>query len=332
MPAGEAWLFRRTEFIPFVGHTERNEFRSTAAALWSRKTDVKKLSYRYQRTLAGPADVQGTGYLTGAVIRLRFLPAPPHTGVVFQRTDLRDAAPIPARAAHVTGTSRRTTLGRAPNQVELVEHVLAALAGLRIDNCVVQLNGPEPPGLDGSARGFLDQLRRAGAVLQPARRAAWTVETPLRVTQQGATLTLHPAEHGLKISYLLDYGPGSPIDRQMHTEVVTPEGFANAIAHCRTFLLEEEAAALRRQGLGSHTTEADLLVFGPHGPIGNQLRHANEPARHKILDLVGDLSLFGHDLCGHLVAYRSGHPLNVRLARALCRELVECCGAAKMAA
>ncbi len=293
---------------------------------------MRRLSYRYQRTLAVPAEVQGVGYLTGAVIRLRFQPAPPNTGIVFQRTDLRGATPIPARAAQVTGTSRRTTLGRAPNQVELVEHVLAALAGLRIDNCVIHLNGPEPPSLDGSARGFVDRLCRAGAVLQPARRAAWTVTAPLQIAQQGTTLTLHPAEHELKISYLLDYGPESPIDRQRHTEVITPESFVNDLAHCRTFLLEEEAAALRRQGLGSRTTEADLLVFGRRGPIGNHLRHANEPARHKILDLIGDLSLFGHDLCGHLVAYRSGHPLNVRLARALCRELAGGCRVLKLAA
>lgn len=293
---------------------------------------MRRLSYRYQRTLAAPAEVQGIGYLTGAVIRLRFQPAAPDTGVVFQRTDLPGAAPIPARAAQVTGTSRRTTLGQAPNQVALVEHVLAALAGLRIDNCVIHLNGPEPPGLDGSARGFVDALCRAGAVLQAARRAAWTVEAPVRLAQQGATLALYPAEHGLKISYLLNYGPGSPIDRQMHTETVTPENFLNDLADCRTFVLEEEAAALRRQGLGSRTTEADLLVFGRRGPIRNRLRYANEPARHKILDLIGDLSLFDQDLCGHLVAYRSGHPLNVRLARTLCRELGAGCRVAKLAA
>src|SRR6185369_13726291 len=93
--------------------------------------------------------------------------------------------------------------------------------------------------------------------------------------------------------------------------------FANDLAGCRTFILEAEAAELRRQGLGARTTAADLLVFGPRGPIDNRLRYANEPARHKILDLIGDLALFGHDLRGHVVAYRSGHPLNVMLARTL---------------
>src|SRR5947209_8108439 len=134
---------------------------------------VRRHSYRYQRTLARPAEVQGTGFLTGAVVRLRFRPAAPETGLVFVRTDLRPAARVPARVDQVTGTQRRTVLGRGPAQIGLVEHVLAALAGLRIDNCVIELDAPEPPGLDGSARQFTDLLLAAGAVLQAARRAVW---------------------------------------------------------------------------------------------------------------------------------------------------------------
>jgi UDP-3-O-acyl N-acetylglucosamine deacetylase len=283
---------------------------------------VRRHSYRYQRTLAQPAEVEGIGFLTSALVRLRFLPAPPNTGVIFVRTDLEPAEHVPARIDQVTGTQRRTTLGHAPAQVGLVEHVLAALAGLRIDNCQVELNAPEPPGLDGSARIFVSALRQSGTILQPARRTVWTVDCPIVVTQGSATLALHPAtEPGLRISYQLDYGNRSPIARQAHTQTVTPGQFASEVAPCRTFILEEEAAELRRQGLGARTTAADLLVFGPRGPIDNHLRFANEPARHKVLDLVGDLALFGHDLCGHIVAYRSGHPLNIELVRALTGEL-----------
>jgi UDP-3-O-acyl N-acetylglucosamine deacetylase len=275
----------------------------------------------------------GVGYLTGASVRLRFAPAPPHTGVVFLRVDLGPAARIPARVEHVTGTQRRTTLGHPPVSVSLVEHVLAALAGLRIDNCFVELNAPEPPGLDGSAQRFVDCLQIAGARLQPARRAAWTVERPLVVSQQGATLTLHPAEGDeLQISYLLDYGPFSALGQQLHTELVTPEAFANNLAGCRTFLLEEEALAFQRQGLGPRTQVTDLLVFGAHGPIHNHLRYADEPARHKVLDLIGDLSLLGHDVRGHVVAYRSGHPLNVELVRALAQQLPAVCPSQRLAA
>jgi UDP-3-O-acyl N-acetylglucosamine deacetylase len=283
---------------------------------------VRRQLYRYQRTIAQPVEVFGIGFLTGAQVRLRFTPAPADTGVVFVRTDLRGRPEIPAIVQEVTGTARRTTLGQPPVQVGLVEHVLAALAGLRIDNCLVELNAPEPPGFDGSARRFVEALNSAGPVIQHARRAVWCVERPIVVTQGGATLALHPTrERELKISYLLNYGHQSPIVKQMSTQTITPERFASFVADCRTFLLEEEGAELRKQGLGSRTTLSDLVVFGPHGPIGNQLRYADEPARHKILDLVGDLSLLGHDLCGHVVAYRSGHPLNIELVRALCRQL-----------
>jgi UDP-3-O-acyl N-acetylglucosamine deacetylase len=284
--------------------------------------NVRRHSYRSQRTVARPAEFEGIGFLTGAAVRLRFVPAAPDTGVVFVRTDLLARPQLPARIDQVTGTKRRTTLGRSPAQVALVEHVLAALAGLRIDNCYVELDAPEPPGLDGSARRFVEALRAAGTSLQPAQRAAWSVERTVVVAQGGATLAIHPTEEDeLRISYLLDYGLGSPIARQSHTQVITPSRFAEELASCRTFILESEAAELQRQGLGARTTAADLLVFGPHGPIDNRLRYANEPARHKVLDLVGDLALLGQDLRGHVVAYRSGHPLNVELVRLLSREL-----------
>jgi UDP-3-O-acyl-N-acetylglucosamine deacetylase len=214
-----------------------------------------------------------------------------------------------------------------------VEHVLAALAGLRIDNCLVELNAPEPPGLDGSARSFVKCLQDAGACLQSARRAVWGVDEPLLVRQGGATLALYPAQSDeLRISYLLDYGSFSPLGRQRHTASITPESFANELAACRTFLLETEAAEFQRRGLGPRTQVTDLLVFGHSGPLHNRLRYADEPARHKILDLIGDLSLLGHDIRGHLVAYRSGHPLNVELVRALDKQLHAACPNHRLAA
>lgn len=281
---------------------------------------VRRIGYRYQRTLLRSTEVIGIGFLTGAPIRLRFTPAPPSTGVVFVRTDLQQPLSVAAHVSMVSGTQRRTTLGRPPAQVALVEHVLAALAGMRVDNCSVELNGPEPPGLDGSAQQFVDAIRRTGVRMQPARRAIYGVDESVLVTQGGATLAIHPCESDeLRITYALDYGPQAPIVRQTRTETITPESFVNFISCCRTFLLESEAHELRRQGLGSRTSASDLLIFGSRGVIGNRLRFADEPARHKILDLIGDLSLFGHDLRGHVVAYRSGHPLNVELVRKLGR-------------
>jgi UDP-3-O-acyl N-acetylglucosamine deacetylase len=279
-------------------------------------------SQRRERTIARPVLIQGVGYLTGANVRMRFLPAPPASGVVFVRTDLPRPALVPAHVGQVSGTQRRTTLGHNAAKVGLVEHVLAALAGLRIDNCRIELDAPEPPGLDGSAQQFVQALGEAGIVCQPSTRPVWRVDRSVILSAGGATLALHPAAGpGLCVSYFLDYGMASPIGRQVHTQMITPASFVQDLAACRTFILEAEAAELRRQGLGTRTTAADLLVFGPRGPIDNTLRFANEPARHKVLDLIGDLSLLGADLVGHVVAYRSGHPLNIELVRELHRQI-----------
>jgi UDP-3-O-acyl N-acetylglucosamine deacetylase len=244
--------------------------------------------------------------------------------VVFVRTDLPKPVQIPARLDQVSGTQRRTTLGRPPAQVGMVEHVLAALAGLHIDNCRIEINAGDPPGLDGSSQGYVDALARAGLALQPARRAIWTVDQPVVVAHDGATLALHPSPASeLRASYILNYGWYSPIGWQIHTQTVTTQSFTSELANCRTFILESEAAELRRQGLGKGLTSADLLVFGPTGPMGNRLHHADEPARHKVLDMIGDLSLLGHDLHGHLVGYRSGHTLNIELGRTLLQQMAQ---------
>lgn len=277
-----------------------------------------KLSQRRQRTIARPVCVSGVGFITGTDVMVRFRPSDPDTGLHFVRNDLPGRPVIPADAEHVTDTKRRTTLGNGTKSVTLVEHCLAALAGLRIDNCRIEIDGPELPGLDGSAAGYVEALLSVGIDPQTSRKTTWSIDRPLSVRAGGATLTIHPAQdEELTISYMLNYGPGSPIDRQMHTQQINPGDFATEIAPCRTFLLQSEAMTLRAGGMGARATAKDLLVFGPRGLIDNELRFANEPARHKVLDLLGDLALCGLDFRGHVVAYRSGHPLNVELSRAL---------------
>ena len=279
---------------------------------------MRVIGYRYQRTLTDTATVTGVGFVTGKSVVARFHPAPPDTGLSFRRSDLPGAPAVPARVEFVTGTQRRTTLGPSECGVTLVEHVIAALAGLRIDNCTVELDGAEPPGLDGSSQGFVNALIAAGVTLQPARRAIYTATEPVVLRAPGSTLALHPAvAPELRVSYRLDYGLSAPIPPQTHTLTVCPATFAQDLAGCRTFLTEAEAQALRQQGLGKHLSAKNLLVFGRGGPIENRTRFADEPARHKILDLIGDLALCGFDLVGHVVAYRSGHALNVELARTL---------------
>ena len=279
---------------------------------------MRRIHYRFQRTLANPAEVEGIGFITGTPVRVRLRPAPADTGVTFVRTDRKGSAPIPARAAMVSDTNRRTTIGRGEDSVTLVEHLLAALAGMRVDNCLIEISGPEAPGLDGSAGGFTRAIAHAGIVSQPTRRSVISVTSPTTVCERGATITVHPAtDETLRISYVLDYGLMAAIPRQSVSFDLTPELFAREIADNRTFLLESEADELRSQGIGKNLTWKDVLVFGSQGVIDNTLRHADEPARHKVLDLIGDLSLSGCDLAGHVVAYRSGHQLNVELASRL---------------
>jgi UDP-3-O-acyl N-acetylglucosamine deacetylase len=279
---------------------------------------VRVIGYRHQRTLASEVVLEGVGLVTGVRARLRLRPAGPNTGLVFRRVDRPGSPAVPALVPFVSGTERRTSIGPAASGVTLVEHLLATLAGLRIDNCLLELDGPEPPGLDGSAAGFAVAVARVGAALQPARRPIRSVTSPVVVSQGKSTITLHPAcEPGLRATYVLDYGPHAPIPRQTSTTDIRPETFFRDVAPCRTFVTEAEGHDLRSRGIGRHLSGSDLLVFGPRGLIDNRLRYADEPARHKILDIIGDLALCGFDLAGHVVAYRSGHALNVELARAL---------------
>lgn len=283
---------------------------------------MRKLGVRPQRTLRGETVIEGPGLLSGRHVRLRLKPAPVNTGFVFVRVDLPYPAVIPARASLVTDTHRRTTLGLLPHGVTLVEHVLSALHGLGVDNCYIEVDGPEPPGLDGSSWSFAEAIRAVGTLPQRARRTIWTVREPVSVHSDCASITFQPAERDeLRISYLLDYGPGSPIEKQRHSQVVTPESYFRDLAPCRTFLLENEAIELHRAGVGLHLTPADVLVFGKKGVIDNVPRFPNEPARHKILDILGDIALFGRDVRGHIIACRSGHPLNAELVRCLLANL-----------
>jgi len=275
-------------------------------------------SLRNERTIARSVGLRGVSLLAGLDVNVRFLPADEGTGVVFTRTDLPDRPSIPANIAYVVPRQRRTAIQSGAAVVEMVEHIMAALAGLHIDNCVVEIDGPEAPGCDGSSLGFVEVLRNAGIIEQHRRRERLVIDHPITVRDGGSVLTAHPGvDSGLVLSYHLDYGDASPIHRQSHFLALTVESFEAELAASRTFLLVEEADALRRAGIGTHVTERDLLIFGPDGPIDNALRYDNECARHKMLDLVGDLALLGKDLVGHVVAHRSGHALNASLMEAL---------------
>ncbi|MBX9787982.1 MAG: UDP-3-O-acyl-N-acetylglucosamine deacetylase [Pirellulales bacterium] len=278
-------------------------------------------STRSQRTIARTASVTGCGYWSGRDVRVVFRSAPVDAGVTFVRADLVSCPRIPAVVERRIDAPRRTVLAGDGATVEMVEHILAALAGLRIDNCEVWVDAAEMPGCDGSSLQFVEALLEAGVVAQSAPCRVLHVRETVRLGDDECWIEARPAlRPGLTLQYRLDYGPASVIGRQTLSVAVTPESFQKELCSSRTFLLRSEAEWLRSQGLAGHARYSDLLVFGDDGPIGNTLRYPDECVRHKLLDLVGDLALAGGPINGHVVAYRSGHHLNAELVRTLIAE------------
>lgn len=271
---------------------------------------------RKQRTLSRPVQVNGFGFWSGRDVVVEFRPAPPDSGLVFVRVDLDPVVSIPAVVHHRVEVPRRTTLSSQGVSVEMVEHVLAACAGLQLDNCEIRVNQAEMPGFDGSSWPFVEALLAAGFVEQTVSRRQLVVTHTLRVGDHTSWIAAHPRAGGLFVDYQLDYGPG-PIGRQALDLEITCQSFVEQIARARTFLTVAEADWLRQNGLGSRVTYQDLLVIGEQGPIENRLLYPDECVRHKTLDVIGDLALTGCDIVGRIVAYRSGHRLNADLAAAL---------------
>lgn len=276
---------------------------------------------RHQRTIAAPVQVSGFGYWSGKDVQVEFRPAPPRTGIVFVRSDLKEPRRIPATCQNRIETPRRTTLAVGGAVVEMVEHVMAALVGLRVDNCEVWVNCPELPGCDGSSQAFVAALDQAGIVEQNTKRSQLIITDVTRVGNEEGWVEARPSKTGgLSVKYRLDYGSDSPIGRQMIELAVTPENFRRELASARTFLLKEEAEWLRARGLGTRVAYSDVLVFDQDGPIDNPLRFEDECVRHKALDLIGDLALAGCDMVGQFVAHRGGHRLNAELVRVVMTE------------
>ena len=251
-------------------------------------------------------------------MKLRFKPAAPGSGIAFVRSDQPEPARITARVENLTKRSRRTSLRNGTVAVETVEHCLAAVRGLSIDNLEIELDNAELPAVDGSSTPFVEVLSEAGIAEQDAERRCFKIPQVIRVSDGDAELVAWPGEgERLDIIYELDYGRDSVVGRQIHRFALTQEGFVDELAPARTFITDEEARQLRAAGLGKHLTYQDILVIGPQGPIENQYRFPDECVRHKILDLVGDLVLLGSFVSGRIYARKSGHNLNHELVRRL---------------
>ncbi len=276
---------------------------------------------RKQRTISRTAEVTGFGYWSGKNVRVEFRPAPANSGIVFVRGDLDRPRRIPVAVEYRIEVPRRTALAADGCQVEMVEHILAALYGLSIDNCEIWVDGQEMPGCDGSAQPFVQALDAAGIVEQPAARRRLVVNDITRVGDDDCWIEARPLPAGrLSLKYKLDFGQNNPIGKQAIEVAITAASFRQELAPARTFILQEEADWLRQRGLGTRVTNQDLLIFGPDGVQGNELRFENECVRHKALDLLGDLSLAGCDLAGQFIAHKSGHRLNAELVKVLLKE------------
>ncbi|HVC63760.1 MAG TPA: UDP-3-O-acyl-N-acetylglucosamine deacetylase [Acetobacteraceae bacterium] len=275
----------------------------------------------WQRTLKAPIGCVGVGLHTGKRVSLNLRPADPNHGIVFRRTDLgRD---IPARFDLVVDTQLATVLGDphwGSARIGTVEHLMAALSALGIDNVLAELDGPEVPVLDGSAAPFVFLLDCAGVAEQTVPRTHIEIRRPVRVSEGDAFAELRPAaagKSGLEMALSIDFAAAA-IGRQALSLRLTPESFRAELARARTFTMAEEVAQLRAAGLaqGGSLDNAVVVdqarILNPGG-----LRMRDEFARHKLLDAVGDLALAGVPLSGRFIAHRSGHSLNNRLLRAL---------------
>ncbi len=273
---------------------------------------------KLQKTIKDPVQLSGKGLFGGQDASVTFHPAPEEAGIVFVRTDVASAVRIAAVAPNIAERSRRTSVKKGEISIETVEHCLAAIHALEIDNVTVEVAGPELPAPDCSSAEYVSALKRAGIVEQTNPRKEFVIKRPICVNAGDATIYALPYSDGaLSITYDLDYSSHAGIGRQILSYQLSPDSFETGMAPARSFLLEMEAKQFQARGIGTHIGPRDILVIDTNGPIENTYRWPNECVRHKIVDLIGDLMLVGRPVIGRIVAYKSGHALNQQLVRKL---------------
>ncbi len=278
-----------------------------------------------QRTIAKPAHVVGIGLHSGETCHVTFKPAPPDTGMVFVRTDLPGKPSITAHPSRLCQRMRRTAIADMVGDVEVevhtTEHFLSACVGLGVDNLIIELDAVELPGLDGSALDFATCLRDAGLVDQVSARRHFDVTEPISISDGKSSIIALPHADGLKITYTLDDHGGALGGAQVVEVELTEESFIEKIAPARTFCLAKEVEMLRALGLGKGATTKNTCVYDGTKIIDNELRFPDEAARHKILDLIGDLAHATKRLNAHIIAVRTGHRENMLLVQELNRRI-----------
>ena len=275
----------------------------------------------HQATLRAPIHCTGVGVHSGRTIRMHLCPAAPDSGILFRRTDVAPAAAdIPADWRHVVDTTLCTAIGNAAGTtVGTIEHLMAALCALGIDNALVELDGPEVPIMDGSSAAFVFLIESAGVAVQAAPRRPIRVLQPVEVREGEAVARLEPADDSL-FSLVIDFD--SPvIGRQARDFALSADGFKRELADARTFGFLKDVEQLRRMGLARGGSLDNAIVVGEDGVLNaDGLRFEDEFIRHKLLDAVGDLYLAGAPILGRFVGHRSGHAVNHRLVSALLAE------------
>jgi UDP-3-O-[3-hydroxymyristoyl] N-acetylglucosamine deacetylase len=271
--------------------------------------------YRKQRTLKKEAFFSGIGIHTGAEVHMRFRPAKEGSGVIFKRTDLPNQPEIPATVEYVCDTARSTTLGIADVRIHTVEHVLAAIRAYNIDNLIIEVSNIEPPVGNGSSDVFVEMIEKSGIDEQEAFIPIVKLQKPVYWSDKDIHIVALPYD-GYKISYTLHYPNSSVLRSQFQSLTINSRVFKSEISPCRTFSLYEEVSALMDRGLikGGSLDNAviikDDVIFSKGG-----LFFPDEMVRHKILDMIGDLSLVGWDFEAHVIAIRAGHSSNFAFAK-----------------
>jgi len=270
-----------------------------------------------QRTLRRPVSCVGIGLHSGNKVQLSLKPAAPDFGIRFRRTDLGHFE-VPATVQHLAGIQLATGLACNEVSVETVEHLLAALVSMNVDNVLIELNSPEVPIMDGSAAPFIYLIQEAGVKTQPLPRKYLKIVRPIALSRGDKRIALYPSDH-FKVTYSVSYD--HPLLRhQSRTIRITEESFIEDIAPARTFTFLKDVEMLRQNGLALGGSLDNAIVLGETGVLNNALRFDDEFVRHKILDAVGDLALVGHPVIGHLVAHRAGHALHTEFAAKILEE------------
>jgi UDP-3-O-acyl N-acetylglucosamine deacetylase len=269
-----------------------------------------------QKTIKKEISFTGKALQTGCDVSILCKPQEADKGITFKRIDLAGKPVVELKEAIFSSNhQRRSTIGVGVMEIQTVEHFLAALWALEIDNILIELNEKELPAMDGSSLVFYETLKSAGIQEQSADRRYIKVEEPERIEKGTSSIEVLPSDT-FKVSYEIDYNVAS-INKEIFAIEPDRENFEQELAPARTFCLKEEAEALLKMGLGKGANYDNTLVLEDEGPIGTEFRFSNEPVRHKVLDLIGDFYILGRPIIGQVVAKKSGHALNGAMIKRL---------------